>query len=232
MTEAVPSPIDVSGGFYTAREAARLLGVANVQRIVRWLTPGPNGGEPIIFREYQRIGNQHELSFLDLIEIRFVEHFRRQNISLQALRVAARNARRELAVSHPFAMSSVKFQSDRRQVFLDTARETGDRVFLNLMTNQVEMYDVIEQLMAKDLQFDVSGFAREWTPQPGLAPNVTVNPLHAFGRPVISERHVPTRALFNTWQAENGDYDVAGDWHRVPVAAVREAVQFEVATAH
>ena len=40
------------------------------------------------------------------MEVRFIEHFRRQQISLQSLRKAAENARKELNLDHPFATSS------------------------------------------------------------------------------------------------------------------------------
>lgn len=217
---------DVGGGFYTVREAARLLEISSPQKIARWLVQPPSG-EPVIMRQYERIGPQSELSFLDLIEVRFVEHFRRQKISLQSLRIAARNARRELATSHPFALSNARFQTDRKQVFLESARESHDRIFLNLMTNQIEMYDVIEGIIAKDLQFDLSGLAVSWQPSVTHSPNVIVSPSFAFGRPVISSKRVPTIAIFKSWKAESGRFDVVADWFDIPVELVREAVEFE-----
>jgi len=230
MSGADADAIDLNGGFYTVREAARLLGTDNVQRIVRWLTPSRRGGEPVILRQYEKIGPQHEIGFLDLLEIRFVEHFRKQKISLQSLRVAAKNARRELKVTHPFATSNVKFQTDRKQVFLESAKETGDRFFLNLMTNQVEIYDTIEHILAKDLEFDVSGFANLWRPE-SHCPNVIISPVFAFGQPVISDRRVPTSAVFRTWKAEGGDYVAAAEWYRLPRELAEEAVEFELRLA-
>lgn len=230
-TKAPTETIDLNGGFYTVSEAVRLLGVDNAQRIVRWLQPTASGGEPVILREYEKVGREHELSFLDLLEVRFVEHFRRQKISLQALRVAAKNARRELGVSHPFATSNVKFQTDRKQVFLETAKETGDTFFLNLMTNQIEIYEFIEQVLARDLEFDVSGLARLWRPW-RATPDVLISPAFAFGQPVISPRRVPTSTLFRTWKAEDGAFDTVAEWHSVSKAEVQQAVEFEMRTVH
>ncbi len=231
MIAASRSP-DVSGGFYTVAEAARLLGLENRQRIVRWFAPTPRGGEPIIMRDYRRIGKEHELSFLDLMEVRFVEHFRQVKISLQSLRVASKTAREELGVSHPFATSNVKFQTDRKAIFLETARETGDKELLNLMTKQSAIYDVIESSFARDLEFDVDGFARQWRPAPSLAPNVIVSPSLAFGRPVVGNRLVPTRALFQSWMANANDRDAVADWFEVTPEAVDEAVRFELRPLH
>ena len=232
MNSAIVRTLDVNGGFYTVSEAARLLGMEGSQRINRWLLPTPKGGDPVIVRDYPKAGREHEVSFLDVIEIRFVEHFRQKNISLQSLRVAAKNARRELGVSHPFATCSVKFQTDRKQVFLETAREIGDKFLLNLMTNQIEIYEVIESILVRDLEFDVDGFARQWRPDPAGSPNVLVAPVYAFGQPVISERHVPTRTLYASWLANDRKSGVVGEWFRIDEQDVKEAVGFELRHLH
>jgi uncharacterized protein (DUF433 family) len=226
-----PAP-DVNGGFYTVGEAARLLGMENSQRISRWLEPTRKGNDPVIQQDYVRHGRYQELSFLDLIEIRFVEHFRQRKISLQSLRIAAKNARRELGVSHPFAMSNVKFQTDRKTVFLQTAKEEDDKFLLNLMTNQIEIYDMIESILVRDLEFDVDGMARQWRPSPALTPNVLVSPVFGFGRPVISQRHLPTRTIFESWLANGRKISVVGDWLRIDESDVDEAIRFELRALH
>jgi uncharacterized protein (DUF433 family) len=166
------------------------------------------------------------------MEVRFIEHFRRLRISLQSLRVAAKTARDELKVSHPFATSNVKFQTDRKQIFLETARETGDRQLLNLMTKQIAIYDVIESSFARNIEFDVDCLARLWRPDPDLAPNVIVAPGYAFGRPVIASRHIPTWTLFQAWQANENDSALVGDWFEIESEAVDEAVRFELRPLH
>lgn len=225
---AVMIPDDsLSGGFYTLGEAARLLGVNGTQRVSRWIS----GRDPIILRQYQKIGREHEVGFLDLLEIRFVEHFRKHRISLQSLRIAAKNARRELKMNHPFATSNVKFQTDRKAVFLESAKETGDKFLLNLMTNQIEIYEAIEQILAKDLEFTTQGIAKLWWPAKNDAPNVVISPNFAFGQPVISKKRVPTAALFRLWKAEGGNRNAVSEWFRVELDVVQEAVEFEVRLA-
>lgn len=231
MTLTTTKP-DVSGGFYTVAEAARLLGMDNGQRIVRWLMPPAKCGEPIVIRDYPMVGREHELSFLDLMEIRFVDHFRGLKISLQSLRVAARTAREELQVSHPFATASVKFQTDRKRVFLETAKETGDPRLLDLMTRNFVMYAAMERALERSLEFDVSGLARLWRPAPDVAPNVIVSPVYAFGRPVVSRRNIPTATLFDAWMAEGGDETAVSRWHEVATEDVLQAVDFEMRPRH
>lgn len=231
-TRAENSQLDVSGGFYTVSEAARLLGMEDGRRIHRWVAPTAKGGEAVVARDYPKAGKQHELSFLDLVEMRFVEHFRQQRISLQALRIAAANARSELQVQHPFATSNVRFQTDRKEIFLQTAKEAGDPFLLNLMTNQIEIYDVIEGLLAKDLEFNVEGLARLWRPAPAMAPNVIVAPVYGFGRPVISRRRLPTKVLFESWLANEGRANAVAEWFGIEGEEVDEAVRFELRPLH
>lgn len=220
--------IDLNSGFYTAAEAARLLGLRNAQPITRWLAPPRSGAAVVVERDFEKLGAEHELSFLDLIEVRFVEHFRRVGISLQSLRKAAHNLRERLEVTHPFARSDAKFRTDRRTVFGDTARETGDRELLDLVKNQYAMFTAIEQTLDDDLTFDASGLAREWRPLPDRAPDVVIAPFFAFGRPVISARRIPTRALFDSWKAEGGDTAGVARWFEVSDGEVEQAVRYEM----
>jgi hypothetical protein len=218
----------VAGGFYTVREAARLLNIGQPSKITAWLHGHRKGAGPIIRRQYVPIEGTQELGFWDLIEVRFVEHFRKQGVSLQALRKAAETARREWGQRHPFAMSNVKFLTDRVTVFSHVAQETGDKFLLNLVTKQYAMYVVLEEVLAKGVGFDpASGLAREWRPKKEF-PHIALNPLVAYGQPAILPEGVPTAAIFQTWKAENGSYPAAADWYEITEDLAREAVEFEL----
>jgi hypothetical protein len=220
----------VAGGFYTVREAARLLAIAQPSKITGWLHGYKGRGRgPIIQRQYQPVDGAQELGFLDLIEVRFVEHFRKQGVSLQALRKAAETAREEWKQRHPFATSSAKYLTDRIEVFSKTARDVHDNVLLNLVTKQYEMYVVLEEVLAKGVEFDpTSGLAREWKPRPAEFPDVVLSPLVAYGQPAIMPFGVPTSAIYNTWTAENGNYAATSDWYEIDEKLARQAVEFEL----
>ena len=154
--------------------------------------------------------------------------FEDKNISLQSLRKAAENARKELKLDHPFATSDVKFMTDRKEIFLHTAREEGDAFLLNLMTNQIEIYEALEQALAKDLTFDPrSGLALSWRPLPDDFPNVVVDPLIAYGQPVIEPSHVPTATLYGMWKAENRNLQAVAEWFEISIDRAQEAINFE-----
>src|SRR5690606_35895246 len=111
----------------------------------------------------------------DLMEIRFLEHFRKQNVPLQTLRKVAVNARREMKAKHPLALANTRFLTDRKEVFLMSAEESGDAFTLNLVKNQFEMYVAIESVLAKGVAFNpVTGLAESWQPFDKECPNVVV----------------------------------------------------------
>lgn len=214
-------------GFYSERDAVRLLQMESSRRVHGWLSGWtPKGAEPIVLRDF---ADTTIVSFLDLMEIRFVEHFRQQGVPLQTLRRAAQKARADWGVTHPFALSKVKYLTDRRAVFGQAAEEEGDKKTWNLVTNQYEMWAAIEALVAKGVEFDpTSNLARRWTPR-NDCPNVIVDPRLAFGRPVIGK--VPTAALYRQWRAESGNAERVANWFRISTADVNQAVEFEMLMA-
>ena len=221
------------GGFYTVSEAARLLRIENRQRISSWLKGRTDASrKPMFTRDYDPVKDIQELSFWDLMEVRFIDHFRRQGLSLQLLRKIADRARKEFGRKHPFALSNTKFMTDRKKIFLHTLEEEGDKKTRDILGDQFEMYDIIEKVLAKGVTFDPSSHLAElWKPLEADCPNVIINPRYAFGHPVISIKRIPTSALFKTWRAEKGNANKVADWFSVTKAEVTEAVEFETRLA-
>jgi uncharacterized protein (DUF433 family) len=220
----------VAGGFYTVQEAARLLHISQPARIKDWLQGRKSTQTgPVIQRQYQPIGDAQELGFWDLIEVRFVEHFRRQGVSLQALRKAAQTARELWHQQHPFATSKSKYLTNRKTIFQETATELKDKRLLDLVTRQYEMYVVIEDFLDQGLAFDPSsGVANRWQPSPKELPRIVVDPRIAYGQPVVSPANIPTARIYDSWQAEGGSFSAVASWFEVDESQVREAVEFEL----
>ena len=220
----------VAGGFYTVQEAARLLNIARPERVKDWLQARANSkAGPVLQRQYLPLGAVQELGFWDLIEVRFVDHFRSHGVSLQALRKAAETAREQWQQQHPFAMSKAVYLTDRKTVFQKTAEETRDTVLLDLVTRQYAMYVVFEEILDRGLAFDpATGLAREWRPRVKEFPNIVISPRIAYGQPVISPANVPASRIFDTWKAEDGSYDAVADWYCIDISLAREAVEFQI----
>ena len=100
------------------------------------------------------------------------------------------------------------------------------------MTNQIEIYEALEQILAKGVTFNPkSALASRLQPLPADCPNVIIDPRIAFGRSVIAPQFVPTETLFSLWKAEDGNYRAIADWFHISREAAEEAVEFELRLA-
>ena len=213
-------------GFFSMPEAARLVG-AN-QAVVRgWLNGYPNSAlGPIVQRDFE---GTRSISFLDLMELRFIRLFRMQGVPMSTLREAAERARRDWHVTHPLAMSNEHYVTDRRTVFAAVAQENQDQETWDMATGQHQMWDIIEQTIAKGVTFEpITYQAKSWKPKSVEFPDVIIDPHFAFGREIIEGTGVPTIALFDQWKAE-GNKDRVADWFEVPVSAVSTAIEYQLA---
>jgi uncharacterized protein (DUF433 family) len=166
------------------------------------------------------------------MELRFIEYFRSQGVSMHTLRKSAEKARLEWDRQHPFALSHARYLTDRRKIFAQVAKDEGDKVTWDLASGQHEFWEAIEQAVARGVEFNPrTDLACRWHPKPGDFPLIVVDPRLAYGRPVIEPRGVPTAALFRQWKAEKGDAGRVGRWFDVPVGEVRQAIEFELQIA-
>lgn len=222
-------------GFYTVPEAARYIEKGSPQRIRGWLNGyRHNGIQPLIERDYHPIDNRQELSFLDLMEVRFVEYFRQHGVSVRALRAAGLEARKIFGSPRPFASSDITFKTDGKSVFVEqalkpAAEETEDSRLWQLVTKQYELYEVMERSLINGVSFNPkSHLAETWKPRPETFPKIIIDPRIAYGHPVIDSK-LPTSALYDAWLAEGQDLDEVAYWYDVKSNVVDQAVRFEQA---
>ncbi len=217
-------------GFYSPAEVSRLLQVAS-PKLRGWLNGWSNSASgPIIERDFQ---GTRTISFLDLMELRFVEAFRNQGVSMPTLRAAATRARKEWDQPHPFALSRARYLTDRRSVFAQVAEQEGDKVTWDMATGQHEMWDVIEATIAKGVEFDPqSDLALRWYPRPLEFPMISIDPAVAFGKPALIKEGIPTAAIRRMWKAEGGSISRVAEAFRIDLDAAQAAVEYEIQTAN
>lgn len=222
-------------GFYTVSEATRLIEVGNRRRILGWLQGYPKRTTgALISRDYQPIGNKQEMSFLDLLEVRFIEHFREQGVHIQTLRRCVETAREIWQTPKPLATSYIRFRArkDGRDVLAEevlrpAAEEYNDPKLLGLFARQYEIYAVIRDTLDKGVSFDPhSHFAVRWVPRPNKFPDIIVDPTVAYGRPTGPSK-VPTAVLYSAWIAEGRKLDPVADWYEIPITEAKMAIDFE-----
>jgi len=228
---AESAPLDV--GFYTVPEAARLLRVT-ARSVNRWLggyTYRDKDGasiaaEPLWLPEIPKYGANLELSFRDLIELRFVTAFVSQGFGLRVIRRCLENARRILNEVRPLATR--KFRTDGRTIFLEALVQESDEAngVIDLRDNQLAFRAVIEPTF-KDLDFEGDLVAR-WRPHRGRK-TIVLDPKRAFGAPILADYGIPTAALAAAANA-NG-VEGAARLFETTVPLVREALLFETSLA-
>lgn len=218
----------LDSGFYTIAEAAALIN-STPSKLRAWLMPTAKYAAAVRSdRVYDR--KVRDISFLDLIELNFVEHFRRQDVSLQALRVVADRAR-EFFGEHPFARDDITYRTDRRKIYADVARDTSDRKLIELSERQFEL-DVIERTLNENIDFDTkTSLATLWQPREKYN-NVVVDPRANFGLPSLRHTGVGTSTIWDIWIAEKGSFDAVADWFTISPSLVKEAIEFEALVAH
>ena len=172
-------------GVYSLAEAARLTGISR-GRISRWTrgyTYRDRQGDPHYLPPVIGLPDATDdrvLRFVDLIEVRFLEAFRRRGVSWKTLRSAAYQAARLMKHSHPF--STHRFRTDGRAI-LGTLDVGPDRVFLDILSDQVKFESVLAPFLYEGLDYTVHDEPARWWPM-GKDRTVVIDPKRSFGAPI------------------------------------------------
>jgi uncharacterized protein (DUF433 family) len=216
-------------GVYSVPEAARLTGVSS-SRIRRWLqgysyaSGGASHASPPLWRQQIASEDSLILSFRDMLEVRFVDAFRRHGVSWKAIRVAAECAAEIIHDSYPF--STRRFKTDGRSIFAEIVQETGDESLLDLVRSQYEFKSIVEPFLFEGLEFSAVGIEPvRWWPL-GMNRRVVIDPERSFGQPIVDPESVPTTVLARAFRAE-GSIQAVARWYMVDPKSVEDAVEFE-----
>jgi uncharacterized protein (DUF433 family) len=219
----------IGKGLYTLLEASRITHVPP-RSIVRW-TRGYNYrykgeryfSEPLVARELDPINGKPILSFLDLIEIRFLNAFRSYGVSWKAIRISARVATEILKTSHPF--STKRFRTEGRTIFAEFVDETGDPVLIDLVKKQYEFRKIVSPFLYAGIEFNEDQEPTRWWPL-GRKGGVVIDPMRSFGAPIVSKVGIPTQVLLSSFKRTQSPQDVA-DWFDIDVRLVENAIRYE-----
>jgi uncharacterized protein (DUF433 family) len=215
-------------GIYSVPDAARLTAI-DVRSISRWAKGyhyplrGRVRERPPVFRaDFERLAGRYALSFLDLMELRFVKVLREHGLSFHKVRSAANRAAEMLNTHHPFA--SYRFFTDRKTIFLRIAKEQNDPELLDIVKRQYGIERIISPLLLDDVEF-AEDFPSRWYPA-GKGRGVIMDPGFSFGQPIVAQCHIRTSVLYASFLAE-GSIEKAAKWYEVDSSAVKQAVDFE-----
>lgn len=218
-------------GYYTIPEASRLLRIAP-RNVNRWLAGykyevrGETCSMPPLWTPELPAYEHHlELSFRDLIELRFVKAFMEAGLGLNTIRVCLEYAKECISDSRPF--STRRFRTDGKTIFLESAERTGNAELLDLKKHQYVIKDIITKTF-KDLDIEDDTVAR-WRPYRGKR-TIIIDPKRAFGQPIATSSGVPTVALVDAVKAEASIQRVVRLFD-VSASVVQDAINFEKSLA-
>ena len=197
---------------YDTALAARLTGLTK-GRVRRWLkgyeyryttktgTKLHTGHKDPVITRSKPIDTSYA-SFLDLIDLLFINKFLEYGISLQRIRKALYEAE-TLIGGHHFAQSV--FFTDGKNIYLQV-KDNADALMELLSGGQWVISSVIKQL-GHQIEFDSpTGFAKRWYPlgQNGL---IVLDPNISFGNPSIVNRGITTANVYDFFLAEGQKID-------------------------
>ncbi|MEQ1519670.1 MAG: hypothetical protein ABL936_00195 [Aestuariivirga sp.] len=223
--------IPIGIGCYTISEASRLLRIPALN-IRRWLggysytSNGVTHALPPLWKPQLPGDDEHiELGFRDLIELRFVQGFMKEGLSLITIRNCLEYAKEFVNDEYPF--STRRFRTDGKTIFLDSANRTGKNELLDLKRKQFAIKLIIERTF-RDLDLEL-GTVRRWRPFKGKQ-SIIIDPERALGQPVAANYGVPTIALFQAFKAE-GSVETVARFYEVTPQTVKDSVAFEESLA-
>ena len=227
MRSSLPDEKLIGSGLYSLTEAALLTGIP-AGRISRWFHGYSGKSEksygPLWSASFEGLAEQLILSFRDLTELRVAQSLLTHGISPQRVRQAIQKARDILADERP--LSSAKFRTDGRAIFLQIANEDGieDREqLLDIFKSQFAFKRIVDPSL-KDIDYKDFVPTRWWII--GRDKGIVLDPMRSFGRPIDAVSSVPTKVLANAFEAM-ADYGAVSKAYAVPANAVRRSVEFE-----
>lgn len=216
-------PALLETGIFTVPEVAVLVG-AHQADVRVWVEGHKNKQIPVIDNQLGRVDGKTAVSFINLMELRFVAFFSK-HVGLREIRRILDEVKETLAHPHPFATKTV-FRTDGKKIVAQIAKRNGIDDLYDLRSKNFEMKVIVWDSLKDDVTYDPHGVAESWTPRPSIAPNVIVHPFFSFGQPILKQDHIPTRTIAQAVEAERNTKFVA-DIFEVPERRVREAVSFE-----
>jgi uncharacterized protein (DUF433 family) len=197
---------------------------------MRWLREyeyhnrtGSGASQPVFRSDYGAVHGKVALSFIDMVEIRFVDAFRRHGVSWRAIRIASHKAAELLKCDHPFSMR--KFLTDGRTIIARIAYEQNDRELIDLVTDQYEFDKIITPYLYEGLDFSRHDTATRWWPL-GKKHSIVIDPQRSFGKPILNKYNIPTSTIAASNKG-NKSYSEIAKWLEIDLRSVKEAIDFE-----
>lgn len=218
-------------GLYSVNDVSVLLGIPTTT-VHRWIEGysfplsrwSKSHKPPVFIASLPRSDGKIGLTFLDLVQLRVVQGFRKAGVPLQRIRAAAVTAADVFGTSHPFAFE--RFRTDGRDVFAKVVVDAAEVGLLNLSSSGQRAFPEWVEQSLRELSFATETRLAERWYIAGPGGGIVVDPRIAFGRPVVENAGVPTRVIWEQAQSDGEPRSLA-EWFRLEVRQVQDALRFE-----
>jgi uncharacterized protein (DUF433 family) len=218
----------IGNGIYTMSDIHTITNIS-LSKITRWAngyTYCRDGKRrnilPVYKKDFDAINAKKILSFLDLIEILFIDSFERYGFSLQNIRKAADGAAKLLNTAHPFAKKC--FFTDGKTILLKIAEKDNIPELLDLLKKQYQMEPIVSQSLIESLDFDKYDLAEKWWPL-GKKSRIVIDPKRNFGKPIINDKNIRIDTIYDLYRRNKNIVEIA-EWYELDKKTINEAIQF------
>jgi uncharacterized protein (DUF433 family) len=209
-------------GVYSLPEAARLTRLRS-SRVREWFTgrSTKQGLKPVFKSDYDSVGGDRAISFLDLIELFIAGQLREHGVSLQSLRKVREQLQKDLETRHPFCRREVL--SDGKKVFTFGLDPEGKREMIEVLSKQRVFVQILLPFLKRIDYDDATKLASKWS----IADRIVVDPTICLGKPIVEEVCIRTTILASAFGANHEDLELVAEWFGVLPLHVQAAVDFE-----
>ena len=187
---------------------------------------------PLLRTKPLAIGDDHILSFQDIIQLLFIKLFRDEKISMPVIRAASDRAALKWQSDHPFAIR--RLRHDGKTIFAELSLKdfedgrdpevSRDRILEDLQQGQIVISSIAKPYLFSKLDYNPDDVACWWPL--GKEKRIVIDPRRNFGKPIDNKSGVSTYSLYAMVRGGEEPEKVAR-WYEVDEQAVEDAIEFE-----
>ncbi len=209
-------------GVYSLPYAARLTHL-KPQRVREWFRGRmkPESRTSIFQSDYQAVGGDQAISFLDLIELFVAGQLREHGVSLQSLRKVHEQLKVDLGNRHPFSRRELLTKSG--QVFTYGLDEQGKAEMVEVLSGQRVLPDILLPFLTRIDYDEATEMAKRWR----VSELIVIDPAICLGKSYVEGTGIASSILASSYEANGQNAELVADWFRVHSKHVIAAVEFE-----
>jgi uncharacterized protein (DUF433 family) len=221
-TQEKPAPLAADDprrrwGLFNIREASKYLG-ARERTLTNWAR-GTDDAQPVVtaFKE----GKEVLLPFVGFAEAYVLTALRRAGVSMQEIRPAVADLKREVGIDH--ALASRNLATDGIRVLYKYAGDDPDHTVVR--TKQRQFRKVVEEYL-RPIHYGDDGWADRITLPRYQRARVIVDPQKAFGHPLLASGRARVEDIADRFAAGESIDDLAFDF-RISREEVEDVIRVE-----